>query len=92
VLDKTFHVLCPDGTLMRIHPVDLSANAHAPRARRVCATDSKSDTRTAADLAFERDLGSVLDADQGVEDDELDDADEPHEPHEPDETATPVRS
>jgi len=83
VLDKTFHVLCPDGELMRIHPVDLSANAHAPRARREPATDSASDTRTAADLAFERDLGSVLDADLGVD---ADDADGP------DEGAAPIRS
>jgi transposase InsO family protein len=85
VLDKTFHVLCPDGALIRIHPVDLLANAHAPRARREPATDSEPDTRTAADLAFERDLGSVLDADLGVDSDDTDDTDGPDE-------AAPIRS
>ena len=69
VLEGTFHVYGPDGTRVRIHPVDLEANAHSRRARREALDDeSEAIARSAADMAYERDYGSVLDADGGVED------------------------
>lgn len=67
LLDDTYHVVC-GGRLVRLHPVDLAANARAPRAR------SRGDeepsisppAKTAADLAFERDYAPVTDEDGGV--------------------------
>lgn len=66
LLEKSFHVLCPDGTAVRIGPVDLEANARTPRAPREAGLAPRQPVRSAADLAYERDLGSVLDADDGV--------------------------
>jgi hypothetical protein len=69
LLDDTYHVVCGD-RLVRIHPVDLAANA---RARRDCRQDDPADpssppVKTAADLAFERDFGPVVDDDGGLHD------------------------
>lgn len=66
LLDGTYHVVAGE-RLMRIHPVDLAANARSPRANRgaedeVVATPAK----TAADLHFEREFGAILDGDGGA--------------------------
>ena len=69
-LENAYYVLDRDGRLVRIHPVDLVDNARSrrsPRKRR-----KKKDPgcrpviRTAADRAFERDLGPVIDEDGNV--------------------------
>jgi len=71
LLTETYHVLV-EGRLVQLHPVDLVANARAPRGRR--RPDEGSDdaeqppARSAADMAFERDLGPVTDADGGFAD------------------------
>lgn len=66
LLDDTYHVVC-GGRLVRIHPVNLAANARAQRTRRDdSAQPSQPPVKTAADLAFERDLGPVVDDDGGV--------------------------
>jgi hypothetical protein len=66
LLDDTYHVVC-GGRLVRIHPVDLAANARAQRARRDDPSQAQQPpVKTAADLAFERDLGPVTDDDGGV--------------------------
>ncbi|MCO5164825.1 MAG: hypothetical protein M9894_00445 [Planctomycetes bacterium] len=59
--------MCGD-RLVRLHPVDLAANARDRRARREDHDEptSRPPAKTAADLAFERDLGPVVDADGGV--------------------------
>lgn len=69
LLDDTYHVVCGD-RLVRIHPVDLAANARARRDRRQDdpAGPSPPPVKTAADLAFERDYGPVVDADGGLPD------------------------
>lgn len=73
LLDGTFYVFCPDGTRVRIHPVDLEANAQSRRARREALDNEPEDiARSAADMAYDRDYGSVLDADGGVQDPEPD--------------------
>ncbi|MGE3376614.1 MAG: hypothetical protein AB7O37_24055 [Vicinamibacteria bacterium] len=78
LLDDTYHVLCAD-RLLRLQPVDLTANARGQRQR--ATRDEREDrapspppAKTAADLAFERDLGPVVDDDGGVQ--ELPDFDE----------------
>ena len=65
LLDGTYYVVGRDGQLVRIHPVDLTANARSPRARRGRTHEDAraSLTRTAADMDFERDLGPVIDDD-----------------------------
>jgi transposase InsO family protein len=70
VLEGTYHVLAEGGALVRIHPVDLAANARSPRARQDADPheDPRGALRTAADMAFERDMGTVLDEDGGVKD------------------------
>jgi hypothetical protein len=66
LLDATYHVVVGE-RLVRIHPVDLAANARSPRARPGAADETKAPPeRTAADMVFERDLGSVLDEDGGA--------------------------
>lgn len=76
LLDDTYHVLVDD-RLVRLHPVDLAANARDPRIR-LGRDDheppSAPPAKTAADLSFERDLGPVVDDDGGVP--ELPDFDE----------------
>jgi hypothetical protein len=69
LLDNTYHVVC-DGRLVRIHPVDLVANARAHRGRRKDdpGDPSSPPVKTAADLAFDRDFGSVVDDDGGLTD------------------------
>jgi hypothetical protein len=79
LLDDTYHVVCGD-QLVRLHPVDLAANARAQRARRESEDEptTRPPAKTAADLAFERDLGPVTDADGGVR--ELPDPDPTEDP------------
>ena len=61
-LDETLSIL-HDGNVVRLHPVDLEANA---RARRAFTKEVESDEtttpppRTAAQMAFDRDFGSVV--------------------------------
>jgi putative transposase len=62
--------LLHEGRLVELHPVDLEANA---RDRRGCRTRSEEPVEhrlppSAADLAFQRDYGSVLDPDGGCPD------------------------
>jgi hypothetical protein len=67
LLEKTYHVLAPEGRLVRLQPVDLVANARAPRGHTEEEEEPLSvPVPTAADLAFERDVGCVLDEDGGV--------------------------
>ncbi|MGE0359035.1 MAG: hypothetical protein AB7P08_19175 [Burkholderiales bacterium] len=78
LLDETYHVVCL-GRLVRIHAVDPLANARSPRARRreAGSEPATAPVKTAADMAYERELGSVLDDDGGalptVDDDRDDD-------------------
>lgn len=67
LLDDTYHVVC-GGRLVRIHPVDLAANARARRDRHGNdpTAPSSQPVKTAADLAFERDFGPVVDDDGGL--------------------------
>jgi hypothetical protein len=65
LLDATYHVLAGD-RLVRIHPVDLAANARSPRARPEGQDERPPAAPTAADLGFERDLGPVVDEDGGA--------------------------
>lgn len=67
LLDDTYHAVCGD-LLVRLHPVDLAANARAPRARsrRDDEPPTSPPAKTAADLAFERDYAPVTDEDGGV--------------------------
>jgi hypothetical protein len=66
LLTDTYHVVA-DGRLVQLHPVDLEANARTPRGR---ARDERTEAdpppaRSAADMAFERDLGPVTGLDGG---------------------------
>ena len=55
-----------DGRLVQLHPVDLAANAVARRAKPVSAPDDDEGTpRTAASIAFTRELGPVVGPDGG---------------------------
>ena len=69
--EGTYHVPLPDGRLVRVHPVDLVANARSRRAQHL-AGEARHDAppdpalRTAADLAFLRDLGPVVGDDGGL--------------------------
>lgn len=69
LLEGTYHVVA-GGRLVRLHPVDLAANARSPRARPGPSAENDGakapPEKTAADLAFERELGSVLDEDGGA--------------------------
>lgn len=64
-----------EGRLMDLHPVDLTQNAHAKRAKGGESTGPKSDDvqptppPSAADMAYERDYGSVVDELGGLESD-----------------------
>ena len=67
VLDNSVAVL-HDGRFVTIAPVDLTRNAHAPRADESAGTDDDVVhplPKTSAELAFDRDLGCVLDPDGG---------------------------
>lgn len=70
VLDGTVKVL-HEGRLVRLHPVDLAANARARRAR---TQDEAADQdvailpKSAADMAFERDFSPVVGPDGGFAD------------------------
>lgn len=68
LLERTYHVLCGE-RLVRIHPVDLAANARTPRRRRRPAPEEHTagpPDKTAADLAFEREHGPVVDQQGGM--------------------------
>lgn len=66
LLDGTLAFLY-QGRLIDLHPVDLAANARARRAGRDCEEDVQHPLpKSAADLAFERDFGPVLDPDGGL--------------------------
>ena len=69
LLDGTYHVVAGE-RLVRIHFVDLAANAHSLRARPGPRPEDEGakppPEKTAADLAFERELGSVVDEDGGA--------------------------
>jgi putative transposase len=55
-----------DGRLVRLHPVDLAANAVDRRARRTpAADDDEGCPRTAASIAFARDFGAAAGPDGG---------------------------
>ena len=68
LLDDTLHVVCAE-RLVRVHPVDLAANARAQRLRTQAEEQpSPPPRRTAADMAFARDLGPVVADDGGLVD------------------------
>jgi transposase InsO family protein len=68
VLDGSLAVL-HDGRVVPLQVVDLARNAHAPRAADSAAEDAVHPLpKTSAELAFERDLGAVVDADGGFRD------------------------
>ncbi|QDV09320.1 Integrase core domain protein [Planctomycetes bacterium Poly30] len=70
VLENSFAFL-HQGKLIDLHPVDLTKNAHAKRAKGKASSGAKSGgvqgtpPKSAADMAFERDFGSVVDHDGG---------------------------
>ena len=71
VLDGTLSVLHPDrsGRLVRLHPVDLTANAQQRRGQTTTEEDTVSvPVRSAADLAFARDFRPVVGVDGGFAD------------------------
>lgn len=64
ILENTYHVQDKEGRLVRLHPVDLVANARSKRIRPDSSAEEDVEwipPPSAADLAFERDLGSVVD-------------------------------
>ncbi len=70
LLDDTFAVL-HEGRLVELHPVDLAANAIARRGR--LGDEAPTDDvlpPSAADLAFQRDLGPIVGPDGGYSDDQ----------------------
>jgi hypothetical protein len=68
LLDGTL-AMVHDGRLVRLRPVDLAANARARRARFAPPPEAVSPLpKSAADLAFERDLFPVVDAEGGFTD------------------------
>ena len=70
VLDGTVRVLF-QGRLVKLSPVDLTANAHARRHRTAPAEGpAPIPVKSAADLAFERDFAPIVDADGGYSDPE----------------------
>jgi putative transposase len=70
VLDGTLSIL-HEGRLVRLHPVDTTANAYARRAQaRPTAEEPSVPPITAAMLAFERDLGPLVGPDGGFTDEE----------------------
>lgn len=65
LLDQSVAIL-HQGRLLDLHPVDLAANARAPRGRARAPEDVSSPLpMTAADMAFERDYGPVIEPDGG---------------------------
>ena len=63
-----------DGTLKRLHPVDLAANAKTKRAQSKTVNDTPvpgdAIPKTAATLAFERDFAPLVGTDGGFTDKE----------------------
>ena len=69
VLDGSVSVLS-EGRLVRLHPVDLCANAHARRGRSQSPEETAAvPTRSAADMAFDRDFAPVVGPDGGFDPD-----------------------
>lgn len=67
LLDGTIGFL-HDGKVIDLHPVDLAANARAPRARRPADDEPEPVPRkSAADLMFEHDFGPAVGGDGGLE-------------------------
>ena len=66
LLTDTYHVVA-NGRLVQLHPVDLEANARRPPGRARVERDDVDEppARSAADMAFERDLGPVTGPDGG---------------------------
>ncbi len=67
LLDDTIFFLHGDH-LIQLHPVDLAGNARAKRAKDIVQRGDDLDSApptTAADLAFQREFNSVVDADGG---------------------------
>jgi len=66
LLEGTLHVI-HEGRLVEIHPVDLEKNARDRRARHAAADDPPAAVlpKSAADLAFDRDLGPIVGEDGG---------------------------
>ncbi|MBL4848658.1 MAG: hypothetical protein JKY65_24310 [Planctomycetes bacterium] len=71
LLTDSYRVLVAE-RLVRIHPVDLEANARTPRGSGASREDEgdpeQIPSRSAADMAFDRDLGPVTDPDGGFTD------------------------
>lgn len=68
VLTRELSVL-HDGHFVRLHPVDLDANAHDRRGKRAAETAIEvSPVKTAATLAFEREHAPVVDSDGSFKD------------------------
>jgi putative transposase len=68
VLDGTVRVLS-EGRLVRLHPVDLCANAHARRGKPQAPEEPAAvPRRSAADLTFQRDFAPVVGPDGGFSD------------------------
>lgn len=71
LLDKGGIFFLHQGRLIELHPVDLAANARAKRAQGSAHAEEEADPPprpSAADLAFQRDYGPVVDADGGYTD------------------------
>lgn len=71
VLDGTLSVLHPDrsGRLVRVHPVDLVANAQQRRGQTTAEADTEPvPARSAADMAFARDFQPIVGPDGGFAD------------------------
>ena len=69
LLEGAYYVVARE-RLVRIHPVDLAANARSPRARPGPSLEDDGSKappeKTAAFLSFERELGPVVDDDGGA--------------------------
>lgn len=78
LLDCTLHFL-HEGRLIELHPVDPEKNARLQRARPRSRADETGPApkRSAADMNFESDLGSVVDRDGGFQDDATDQEEKP---------------
>jgi len=69
-----------DGQRIRLHPVDLAANATSGRARRTQPQERVDPpSKTASTLSFEREYGSILESDGGFPEREDDDSHNPQE-------------
>jgi len=68
LLERTVHFL-HQGRFIRLHPVDLEVNARSPRGQRpssIPEADQRILPPSAADMAFDRDFGPVVDEEGGL--------------------------